>query len=92
MKLVGVRQAREKLSEVLDEAQKQRVIVTRHGKPTALVVGLERKDLEEELLKSDEDFWREIARRRKTNRTISSEALRARLGMSGRKATPRSAK
>jgi antitoxin (DNA-binding transcriptional repressor) of toxin-antitoxin stability system len=92
MKLVGIRQAREKVSEILGDAQKQRVILTRHGKPTALVIGLEGEDLEEVQLRSDAAFWREIAERRKANQTISSKALRARLGMPTSRARRLSAK
>ncbi len=46
-------------------AQMERVLVTRNGKPVALVVGLENKDQEDWRLEISPDFWRMIEDRRK---------------------------
>ena len=62
-----------------------RVVLTRHGRPAALMIGIEAEVLEEVLLRSDETFWRDLAERRKANRTLSSEEMRARLGMPAKK-------
>jgi hypothetical protein len=49
------------------------------------MIGIEAEVLEEVLLRSDETFWRDLAERRKANRTLSSEEMRARLGMPAKK-------
>jgi len=63
MKVVTVRQARSELSDVIAQAQKKPVFVTNHGRPVAMVLGIEGKDLETVLLENDPSFWRELDRR-----------------------------
>lgn len=46
-------------------AQLERILVTQHGKPLALVVGLENRDEEDWRLETSSDFWRMIEERRK---------------------------
>jgi prevent-host-death family protein len=77
MKLIGIREARERLSAVVLRAQRERVVLTRHGKPAALLIGIEGEDFEEVLLKADEEFWSQLAGQRRRNETISeAEAMR----------------
>ncbi len=45
MKVLGVKEA--KLSERLRAARRDRVVITRQGKPVALIVGVEGMDLEQ---------------------------------------------
>jgi prevent-host-death family protein len=45
VKTVGVTEARERLAELLDSAQGEAVGIIRHGKPLAVVVGVEGQDL-----------------------------------------------
>ena len=40
MKYMGVAEAKAKLSECIEEAQDEPVVILRHGKPAAMVVGL----------------------------------------------------
>ena len=78
MKLIGIREARERLSAMVTRAQRERVVLTRHGRPAALLIGIEGEDLEEVLLRSDEEFWGELAEQRRKNDTLSeTEAMRA---------------
>ncbi len=78
MKLIGIREARERLSAMVTRAQRERVVVTRHGRPAALLIGIEGEDLEEVLLKTKEEFWSELAEQRRRNDTLSeTEAMRA---------------
>jgi len=78
MKLIGIREAREGLSALVTRAQRERVVVTRHGRPAALLIGIEGEDLEEVLLKTKEEFWSELAEQRRRNDTLSeAEAMRA---------------
>ena len=78
MKTVPVRDLQKRVKACIDEAQDDRVVITRRGKPAALLVGLEGKDWETVILESDPTFWRLIQERRKEP-TISFKELKARL-------------
>jgi prevent-host-death family protein len=78
VKLIGIREARERLSAMVTRAQRERVVLTRHGRPAALLIGIEGEDLEEVLLRTNEEFWSELAEQRGRNDTLSeAEAMRA---------------
>src|SRR5438105_14593988 len=82
MKIASVREVKARLSKYLDEAQANRVIVTNHGRPVALMVGIEGLDLESAVRASDPEFWRMIeARRRRTpaGKGIPAAEVRQRL-------------
>jgi len=49
MKFIGVREAQAQLSTLVDQAQTERIVLTRHGQPMALLTGLKGKDFEEVL-------------------------------------------
>ena len=85
MKVLGVREAKQTLSECIDQAQKERVLITKHGKPAAVVIGVAGKDLEDVLLQMDPAFWRMIESRRRHSSTLSLEAVRNRYGLAPRK-------
>ena len=55
MKVLGIKEA--KLSECVRAAQKDRVVITRNGKPVALIVGVEGMDLEQLELGNSKKFW-----------------------------------
>ena len=55
-------EAKAKLSEYVAESQKERVLITSHGKPVAIVIGVEGEDLEDLLTRSDREFWEMIER------------------------------
>ena len=74
MKTISVRDLQKNVKDSVDESQKDRVIITRHGKPTAVLVGVEGKDWEDVFLQTDPSFWRLIRSRRKQE-TISLEEL-----------------
>jgi prevent-host-death family protein len=78
MKTVPVRDLQKKLKQSIDEAQERRVVITRRGKPAALLVGVEGKDWETIILETDPTFWKLIQQRRKEP-TISFKELKARL-------------
>src|SRR5262245_4446423 len=48
----------------VEAAQRERILVTRDGKPVAVLLGLEHKDLEDARLETSEEFWQMIAERR----------------------------
>ena len=63
MKTIGLEHAT--LSDCIEDAQHERVVITRKGKPIALVVGIEGLDEEQLQLGSSEKFWTLIEARRK---------------------------
>jgi prevent-host-death family protein len=79
MKTVSVRDLQKNVKECVDESQKDRVVITRHGKPTAVLVGVEGDDWEDVVLQTDPAFWRLIRSRRKQD-TISLDELKEELG------------
>jgi hypothetical protein len=76
MKKISLEQAR--LDVCVGEAQRERVILTRDGKPVALIIGLEGLDEEQLLLGSSDKFWTLIEQRRK-QKTISRAGLEQKL-------------
>lgn len=78
MKTVTVRELQKKIKACLDEAQEDRVVITRRGKPTAVLIGVEGEDWETVILETDPTFWR-LVQERRTQPTISIEELKARL-------------
>ncbi len=71
MKLIGIREAKQGLSEIVAQAQKERVLLTKHGRPMALVIGVEGQDLETIMLAADQSFWRWIEARRAQGATMT---------------------
>ena len=53
------------LASCVSQAQNGRVVITRKGKPVALVVGIEGLDREQIELGSSDRFWKLITKRRK---------------------------
>jgi len=78
MKTVNVRDLQKKVRECVDAAQNERVVIMRHGKPAAVLVGVEGEDWEDVVLQTDPRFWKLIRARRK-QKTISLAELKAQL-------------
>ena len=76
MKVVDLEQA--SLDTCVNDAQHERVVVTRNGKPIALIVGVAGIDKEQLELGSSDKFWRLIAERR-TQKTLSCSELEGRI-------------
>lgn len=62
MKMIGIKDA--KLDRCIDDAQHERVVITRNGSPVALIIGVEGLDDEQLQLGSNSDFWKLIEQRR----------------------------
>jgi|SRR5262249_30281994 len=85
MRMVGVREAQAQLSGLVSRSQKERIILTRHGKPVAVISGVEGMDVEDVLLGQDPDFAKLIASRRRSKKPLLSLGeVKARLGLPGR--------
>jgi prevent-host-death family protein len=78
MKAVNARDLQKKVKECVDMSQKDQVVITRRGKPAAVMVGVEGKDWEEVVIQTSASFWKLIEERRKEP-TMSMKELRTRL-------------
>jgi prevent-host-death family protein len=81
MKVVAVREAKASLSEYIAKSQRDRVLITKHGKPAALVIGVEGEDLEDLLTMGNPRFWEMIEERRRKNGSSTLAEVRARYGV-----------
>jgi prevent-host-death family protein len=90
MKTISVSQARSDLERVLDAAQKERIVVTRAGKPSVVIVGIESYDAKDRALASSAEFWGMIEQRRR-GRSISLRELKSRLEARERRQPSKSA-
>jgi antitoxin (DNA-binding transcriptional repressor) of toxin-antitoxin stability system len=68
MKTIGLQKAT--LNSCVKDAQQERLIITRNGKPVALIIGVEGMDEEQVRLGSSNKFWPLIAKRR-AQKTLS---------------------
>lgn len=80
MKTIGLEQAT--LEVCVSEAQNERVVITRNGKPVALIVGIEGLDTEQLQLGSSDKFWRLMSERRQ-QKTISRAMLEQSISKKG---------
>ncbi len=81
MKTISVRDLQKKIRECVDSAQSDQVVITRHGKPAALMIGLEGSDWETVVLETNTKFW-ELIQKRRNQATISFEEIKDRLNKS----------
>ena len=79
MKTISNHEAKVDIDAVLDSAQSERIIVTRNGKPSAVIVGLESYDEEDLRFASSAEFWSMIQERRGGGSSITLSALKTRL-------------
>jgi len=80
MKVVSLEQA--VLDRCIEDAQRERVVLTRNGKPVALLVGIEGMDEEQLQRASSDRFWTLIAERR-AQRIINRAELEQKINNSG---------
>ncbi len=71
MKTIALEQAT--FDVCLDDAQRERVMITRAGKPVALLIGLEGFDEEQLELGYSDKFWQLIEQRRKQKNMSRAE-------------------
>ncbi len=72
MKVIGLKET--SLDACVSEAQHEKIVITRKGKPVVLVVGVAGLDAEQVEFGSSPDFWKLIAKRR-GQRTITRAEL-----------------
>ena len=78
MKTISVRDLQKNIKDVVDSAQRDRVVVTRRGAPAAVLLGVQGKDWETVILETSPAFWELIETRRKQP-TISVDELERRM-------------
>jgi prevent-host-death family protein len=76
VKIVGIQEAN--LEECVQQAQRERVVLTQKGKPVAVLVGVKGLDWEQLELGYSDEFW-SLIRARRGQRTIGREELEKRL-------------
>lgn len=76
MKEVKLEQLGENVEKALSTATRERLVLTRAGKPVAIVTHVENLDDEDLSYIESPDFWRMIAARRKQPRISLAEAKR----------------
>lgn len=74
MKLVAMHEAKAKLSEYIAASQKDRVLITSHGRPAAIVIGVEGEELEDLMTRANPKFWELIEEARKQPTISLAEA------------------
>jgi prevent-host-death family protein len=79
VKTISVRDLQRKIKVVMETAQKDQVIVTRNGKPIAVLLGIEGADWETVSVETSKSFWKGI-RSRRNQKTVSLSEMRKRLG------------
>ena len=89
MKVIALGQAKNELSAYVDEAQNGRVLITRHGRPAAVIIGVEGEEFEDLMTRSDPEFWKMIEGRRRRSKTVSAADMRKRLGVGRKKRSKR---
>ena len=80
MKTAALRDVKAQFSQYCQRAQHERVLVTKHGKPLALMIGVQGRELEELLTTGNPEFWQLVDQRRQQPQLTDRE-LRKRLGL-----------
>ncbi len=68
MKMATIREVKAKLSEYVELARDDVIVITRHGRATAVLQAIDPEDLEEVLYETSARFRSVITSRRKTSR------------------------
>lgn len=78
LKEATLEQLAQNVPALLEDAQRERVLITRDGKPLAVIVGIENKDEEDFQLEESPEFWTMIESRRQRP-TVPLDEAEARL-------------
>lgn len=76
MKTVPLRDMKQELSGYVAKSQKDCILITKHGRPAAVVWGVEGKDMEDIFYMTSRAFWSIIRRRRRERPIPWSKAKR----------------
>jgi prevent-host-death family protein len=81
MSNVPEKELQQNLDSILTRAQTERIVISRRGKPCAVLVGIEDYDAEDIELASSEAFWEMVRLRRASGVSIPIAEVEARLGI-----------
>jgi antitoxin (DNA-binding transcriptional repressor) of toxin-antitoxin stability system len=81
MKVMALREAKQQLSGCVVRSQRERVLITKQGRPAALMIGVEGHDLEDVLLMQNPPFWKMKAARRAGEATPASLVCQPQVGV-----------
>jgi prevent-host-death family protein len=84
MRTIPEKELQINLDSILSRAQSERIVISRRGKPCAVLVGIEDYDPEDLRLASSAEFWRMIRQRRASGRSFSLAEVEVRLGTTRR--------
>jgi prevent-host-death family protein len=73
------------LDSILTRAQSERLVISRRGKPCAVLVGIEDYDAEDLKLAVPPEFWQMIQRRRTSGKSLPLAEVEARVGVTSTK-------
>src|SRR6266508_4328844 len=76
MKVVALREAKASLSAYIEKAQQDRVLITKHGRPAALMIGVEGEELEDLLTMGNPRVWELFEARRRSTKTVRLNEVR----------------
>ena len=79
MKKTPIESLPKRFSEIVDDARQERVILTKNGRPVAMVVGIENKDWEDLFYESSPEFWKMIEERRKEKGGVPLDVVETKL-------------
>lgn len=80
MKTISGNAADSQLADVLDSAQEDKVLITRNGRPSAIVIGVEDYDAEDLTLATSSEFW-DLIRSRRNGRLVPLAEVKRQLGI-----------
>jgi prevent-host-death family protein len=85
VKTIPTEKRQSDLDAVLRSVQNERILISRDGKPCAVLVGVEDYDAEDVRLATSPDFWLMIQQRRSQGRSIPLAEVESRLAGHGTK-------
>ncbi len=91
MKTIPAAELCANLDAVLASSQKERILISRKGKPCAVLVGIQDYDPEDFRLATSADFWQMIRQRRSHGRSVPLTDVEAKLGTARPKSSRRRA-
>jgi len=84
MRTVSVRELQRSIKQCIQHSQKDRVVITQHGEPSAVIIGVKGMDWESVVMETNTRFWKMI-RERRNQPTISLEDAKSRVSDGRRK-------